>query len=58
MQAENKERWLELCEKAVKEPDSVRFRQLIGEINELLDDNDEPVNQQLERGSLAESTEQ
>jgi hypothetical protein len=58
MQAENKERWLELCEKAVKEPDSVRFRQLIGEINELLDDNDEPVNQLLEPGSLAESTEQ
>jgi hypothetical protein len=56
MQADNKERWLELCEQAVKEPDSVRFRELIGEINDLLDDNDEQVGEQLQPGSLLESS--
>ena len=55
MQHESKERWLELCEKAVREPDSARFRQLIGEINELLDENDEPAGQQLQTDSLPES---
>ncbi len=54
----NKQRWLELCEKAVKEPDSVRFRQLIGEINELLDDSDGSVEPQLQPVQLSESIKQ
>ena len=54
MQIESKERWLDLCEKAVKEPDSIRFRQLIGEINELLVEPDEPADPSLQPDSLSE----
>lgn len=37
MQAEAKERWMVLCEQAVKEKDPERFLQLIQEINQLLE---------------------
>ncbi|MGA7089588.1 MAG: hypothetical protein WBX12_02810 [Candidatus Acidiferrales bacterium] len=37
MLRENRERWLELCEQASKEQDPEKLRELIREINRLLD---------------------
>jgi hypothetical protein len=37
MLRENRERWLELCEQASKEQDPEKLRELIEEINRLLD---------------------
>jgi hypothetical protein len=38
MKGEQKERWMELCEQAANETDSVKLLKLITEINRLLDE--------------------
>ena len=38
MKGEQKERWIELCEQAANETDSVKLLKLIAEINRLLDE--------------------
>ena len=52
MRGEIKERWLQLCEQAVREQDSNKLMQIIEEINRLLEekeqrlhDNDEAAKQ-------------
>ena len=45
MDGNGKERWLELCERALLEPDSNKFRQLLTEIHALLNENEETVAQ-------------
>lgn len=43
MEDKGKERWLELCERALMEPDSNKFRKLLTEIHALLDESEETL---------------
>jgi hypothetical protein len=41
MRGETEKRWRELCEQAVKEQDPEKIMKLIGEVNQLLENNEE-----------------
>jgi hypothetical protein len=46
MQGQAKERWMQLCERAAVEQDSVKLMALVSEINRMLDEKEHRIKQQ------------